>query len=173
MSRRLCIVLSFVLAILVCGSISNVKSVSASSLDNEIIVLNDDVNNHKQESLEDYPGAVLVNPNNTVDEEEEQRKIQTSVVLIVCLVSIFGVIALIFTVGVSIGVAYFKYSKSSQLIDKTKNSLAGRIAIRIAKTSGHPVASTVATAVEKAPTWLSNTKQVQADMDEDLEQYYY
>ena len=166
MIKKLCLVICLVLSMLffVCVDSSSVSKANGIS---EEIVLNET----EDPGLEgDY---IIISPTPVNGKTEEQKKEETkiAIVLIVCLLAIFGVLFLIFGSSIAIAIAYMKYSKSVEKVDKLKNTMAGKIALKAAQTTGNPVVATAAKVVEVAPTDLYKTRQ-QEDVEEDFEEDY-
>jgi hypothetical protein len=164
MIKKLCLVVCLVLSMLFFVCVDSVSSSKASDV-SENIVLNESVD---PEMKGDY---IIIEPGpvNGKSEEEKEKDTKIAVVLIVCLLAVFGGTFLLFAASIAIAFAYMKYSKSVETVDKLKNSFVGKLALKGAKAMGNPALATAATVIEAAPTDLYKMRQ-QEDSEDEFEE---
>jgi hypothetical protein len=176
MKRKLNILVCLIVfaSFFACLIFGNVKAVKAHEYSEEYITLNDGVVVNDDGMQGNYIILDPANPNNMA-EDDKTEETRVTVVFIVTGIFILAIIGLVFIAGVVITVAYIKFAKSMNTVDKLKNTFFGKLAIKAAKTSGQPVAAGVATAIEKAPTQMFREQNVDYDnyYQDDEEEYEY
>lgn len=162
-----------------CLNFKDVKRVKANEYDNSI-VLNDENAINDDGMQGDYIIINPIDPSTIQEDDNKEEETKVTVVFIVTGICLFAVISLIFIAGVTIAIAYVKFTKAMGDVDKVKNSFFGKVAIKAAKASGQPVAAGIATAVEKAPTAMFNKDNMNYNSsyyddydDENDEEYEY